>query len=429
MNIMHSLKNKIVSWKNWFQKASWKKKIALIVAVIIVIYIATSPLRSKGTVYTTEPVSKNTVIDTVSESGNIASSGRFDVYSTSTGYIEEVYVQNGIMVERGDDLFKVKSTSTPQEQASAYTSYQNAASAQKTSEQNKLTYQALLGKDRQTVIDAQNAVDFKNNNTVNPATKKEYTDLEKQSIDASIENARQTFTADEKKYLDVDTSINAAKAAVNSTWLAYQATKDVVVGAPAPGVIANFSYSIGDKVVANASSALSSASSATPALVILGDLSKVSVKIPLNEVDVNKVKIGQAATITFDAFRDRKYKGHVSTIDTAGTNTNGVITYNASVVIDNPDTNIKTEMTATVAIETARHANVLTVTNSAVKPYKGGKAVLVKGEDKANLVKNKAGKQLPLHYVPVKIGLKGVTRTEITSGVTEGMEVVTSSIN
>jgi len=31
--------------------------------------------------------------------------------------------------------------------------------------------------------------------------------------------------------------------------------------------------------------------------------------------------------------------------------------------------------------------------------------------------------------VPVKVGLKGITKTEITEGVTPGMQVVTSSIN
>jgi multidrug efflux pump subunit AcrA (membrane-fusion protein) len=86
-------------------------------------------------------------------------------------------------------------------------------------------------------------------------------------------------------------------------------------------------------------------------------------------------------------------------------------------------------MTATVSIETAKHENVLTVPNSAVKPYKGGKAVVVVGVTKDSQVKNKAGKKLPFHYVPVKVGLKGITRTEIISGVSEKTEVVTSSIN
>ena len=413
----------------WYIKASWKRKIIIAIVVIIALFFLTAPLRPTVPEYTTSPVTRSSVSDIVSESGNVASSGRFDVYSTSTGYIEEVYVQNGDSVKRGTNLFKVKSTATPQEQATAYANYQTALSAQKTAEQSKLTYQALLGKDRQAVLDAQNTVDYKNNNTTNPATKKDYTDLEKQSIDASLGNSRQTFTADEKKYIEADVAINSAKASVNSTWLAYQATQDITITAPAPGTIANFSAALGDKVTANTTTLSSTAISAAPAMVILGDLAKTAIRIALNEVDVDKVKIGQTATITFDAFREKKYKGHVVTIDTAGANTNGVITYNATVILDNPDTNIKTEMTATISIETAKHKNVLTVTNSAVKPYKGDKAVIVAGENKDTQVKNKAGKKLPLHYVPVKVGLKGITRTEIISGIKEDTQVITSSIN
>lgn len=428
MNRIHSLQTTFKAFIHWFLKASWKKKVLVAFAVGFVGFIVTSPLRAKGPAYTTEAVTKDTVIDTVSESGNVASSGRFDVYSPSTGYIEEVYVQNGAIVAPGDNLFKVKSTATAQEQATAYTAYQNAVSAAKTAEQSKLTYQALIGKDRQAVLDAQNAVDYKNSNSTNPSTKKDYTELEKQSIDAALENARQTFSADEKKYIEADTAIAAARASINSTWLAYQATQDIVVTAPAPGSIANFSYSIGDKVTANSSTTLTS-SSTVPTLVILGDLSRTNIRIALNEVDVDKVQVGQEATITFDAFRDKKFIGRVSTIDTAGTNTNGVITYIATINLNSIDTTIKTEMTATVSIETAKHENVLTVPNSAVKPYKGSKAVVVLGKSKDTQVKNKAGKELPLHYVPVKVGLKGITRTEILEGVTEGMQVVTSSIN
>lgn len=430
MNILHFLSKSFTFFRNWYLKASWKKRAVVAMVALIVLFFLTSPLRTKGPQYTTESVEKDTVTDVVSESGNVASSGRFDVYSISTGYIEEVYVQNGNLVSLGQKLFKVKSTASPQDQATAYTNYQNAVSAEKTAEQNKQSFDVTMWTKQQALLSAQNDVNYKNDNTTNPSTKKDYTLLEKQAIDSALVQAQKDFSTAEQKYKEADIAITAVKASVNSTWLAYQTTQDVVVTAPAPGTVANFSSSVGDRVTATlGTTTLTAASSATPALVILGDLSKVSIKIPLNEVDINKVKIGQPATIVFDAFREKTYKGHIATIDTAGTNTNGVITYNASVVIDNPDANIKTEMTATTSIETAKHENVLTVPNSAIKPYKGGKAVVVAGADKDSQVKNKTGEKLPYHYVPITIGLKGATKTEIITGVSEKTQVVTSSIN
>jgi multidrug resistance efflux pump len=401
--------------------------VLVIVGIILALLVLTSPFRKKTPLYTTEPVTRSTVSDIVSESGNVASSGRFDVYSTSTGYIEEVYVQNGEEVSTGDNLFKVKSTATAQEQATAYANYQTAVSSEKAAEQNTLTLDALMWTKQQALLAAQNTVNYKNNNAKNPSTNSNYTDLEKEGIDSALVEAQKDFASAEQKYKEAGIAITAGKASVTSTFIAYQATQNVVVTAPAPGRVANFSYSKGDKVSAPVATSLSS--TAVPTLVILSDLSKTTIRIPLNEVDVDKVKVGQVATIIFDALRDKQYKGRVINIDTAGTNTNGVITYNATIAIINPDTNIKTEMTATVSIQTAKHTNVLSVPNSAVKPYKGGKAVIVVGKNKNGQVKNKAGKVLPLHYVPVKIGLKGITNTEIIDGVSQNTQVVTSSIN
>ncbi len=101
MNIINSLFKKITSLKDWFFKASWKKKLIVFIVAFVALFILTSPLRAKPPTYTTEPVTKATVADIVSESGNVASSGRFDVYSPSTGYIEESYVQNGDPIKVG----------------------------------------------------------------------------------------------------------------------------------------------------------------------------------------------------------------------------------------------------------------------------------------------------------------------------------------
>jgi HlyD family secretion protein len=68
-------------------------------------------------------------------------------------------------------------------------------------------------------------------------------------------------------------------------------------------------------------------------------------------------------------------------------------------------------MTANLTIETNVRNNVLSVINAAIRPYKGTKAVQV--------IKN--GK---LEYDPVTTGIKGLDRTEITSGVTEGEKVI-----
>jgi len=89
----------------------------------------------------------------------------------------------------------------------------------------------------------------------------------------------------------------------------------------------------------------------------------LQVKIPLIEGDINKIKVGQDATIDIAAIKERKFEGNVIRVDEYGTDTSGVITYNVYVKINNPDPAIKPSMSATVTIEAARHENTLVPNN------------------------------------------------------------------
>ncbi|MDD5433706.1 MAG: hypothetical protein PHE77_03610, partial [Candidatus Pacebacteria bacterium] len=57
-------------------------------------------------------------------------------------------------------------------------------------------------------------------------------------------------------------------------------------------------------------------------------------EISLNEVDVAKVKIGQRAIITFDAIDELEITGKVEDVDTIGTVSQGVVSYNVKIIFD-----------------------------------------------------------------------------------------------
>ena len=92
--------------------------------------------------------------------------------------------------------------------------------------------------------------------------------------------------------------------------------------------------------------------------------------------------------------------------------------YNAYVTILNADAQIRSGMTADVTITTKKRRDVLTVPNSSVKPYKGGRAVRVLDE-----------KTKEVTYIPVEIGIRGKDRTEIIKGISEGTGVITALPN
>jgi multidrug efflux pump subunit AcrA (membrane-fusion protein) len=139
---MNKLKPIIKPFKrlfSWFKKTRMRNKIIIIVLMLIAAYFISGRIRNanKPPEYLTQKVEVNTIEQIVSETGNVNSSGIVDVYSNSTGMIEEIYVEDGDEVKENQNLFKVHSTATQQEKATAYASYQNAVSAEKTAEQNK----------------------------------------------------------------------------------------------------------------------------------------------------------------------------------------------------------------------------------------------------------------------------------------------------
>lgn len=323
--------------------------------------------------------------------------------------------------KKGDKLFKVEFTATEQEKAAAYATYLSAVNSEKNAVNGKVSAQSTLEKDRQAVIDASTAVTNMQNNINtsqnNSATKQAYTQNEIDSINSNLTSARETFTADEGKYNTADNNINSTKSSVTSAWLSYQATQDAVVTAQVSGVISNLSYDVGDQVTASMNTSSNTNTTASSVLVI-GTQSQSVVKIQINEVDIDKVKVGQEATVTVSAIKDKTFNGKVTRLDDYGTDTSGVITYDVFVKVTDPDEQIKPLMSAVVVIQTTKHENALVVPNSAVKPYKGGKAVQVPDT-------SKPGNQLK--YVQVKTGIKSINKTEILEGLKEGAKIVTST--
>lgn len=172
------------------------------------------------------------------------------------------------------------------------------------------------------------------------------------------------------------------------------------IRAPFGGIITNITAKIGQP-----------ASGALATLVSDTQLAQAS----LNEVDAVNVKVGQKATITFDALPNITISGTVSEVDTIGTVTQGVVSYNTQVALDVPNSEVKPGMSDNVSIITNVRQNTLMVPNSAVTTKQGMSTVQVLGAS-----------GMP-QTVQVVTGLSNDTMTEILSGLNEGNSVVTQT--
>jgi len=204
--------------------------------------------------------------------------------------------------------------------------------------------------------------------------------------------------------LDIKTQEITIRQRENALADAREKLADYYVRAPFAGRVANVAIKKGDTA---------SASTVVATLITNQSLAELS----LNEIDVTNVKVGQKATLTFDAVSDLSISGTVAEVDTIGTETQGVVNYAVKISFDTQDERIRPGMSVNAVIITAAKPDVLLVPNSAVKAQGGRSYVEI--IDQANAVPRRQ---------MVVVGLTNDTVTEILSGLEPGQMVVTRTI-
>jgi HlyD family secretion protein len=182
------------------------------------------------------------------------------------------------------------------------------------------------------------------------------------------------------------------------------------ITAPIDGIILSRDVEVGDAV----SSILVLGSSATLVMTI-GDTSQVYVKGKVDESDIGRVYLGQAARIKVESFKDKVFKGHVTKISPMGVEKDNVTTFEVRVSIDNPGGELKAEMTANAEIILEEHKNVLQIPEGAIIYDKDKNAFVEVPDPHAKEGKRK---------VAVKVGISNGAKTEVVEGLKEGDRVV-----
>lgn len=176
-----------------------------------------------------------------------------------------------------------------------------------------------------------------------------------------------------------------------------------ILRSPINGIITERDVELGEIVTANAN--------------IVSVISEAQFEIETNipEADIAKIKIGNTARVTLDAYgSDTQFPAVVTKINPAETVIEGVSTYKTTLQFVNKDNRIRSGMTANLDIVTAQKSGVLVVPQRAVSGKGGEKFILVNEGDAKSPVERK-----------VTTGLKGTNgEIEIISGAQEGEMVV-----
>ncbi|MDO8377883.1 efflux RND transporter periplasmic adaptor subunit [Phenylobacterium sp.] len=158
-------------------------------------------------------------------------------------------------------------------------------------------------------------------------------------------------------------SVEATRARVGQSQAALRSTRvdlsRTMVVAPIDGVIVDRQIEPGQTVAASLSA---------PVLFrIAQDLSKVQVKISVDEADIGQVKEGQAVKFTVDAFPDDNFTGIVTQVRKQPVTDQNVVAYTVMAEADNPRGNLLPGMTANADIVIEQKAGVMKVPAAALR--------------------------------------------------------------
>ncbi|MEN6615208.1 MAG: efflux RND transporter periplasmic adaptor subunit [Syntrophorhabdus sp.] len=215
-----------------------------------------------------------------------------------------------------------------------------------------------------------------------------------------------------KRELDVSAAqVELGKAKVKEAQEKFKALKVshsyTKIYAPISGYISAVATQEGETVVSGLSA---------PNLITIIDPTKLEMWIYVDETDIGRVKPGLRVEYWVDAYRERIYNGVIDRIYPQPELKENIVYYLAIVKIDPQDAvSLKPEMTSHVRIIIEQKSNVIVVPNGAIR-----------FEDKKNVVYVRSkGKSFRQEVTP---GVRDQKYTEITSGLSEGQEVIVPSL-
>lgn len=312
----------------------WRKLGWLVVAAILALgaYAFWSLNTTRAAVtYTTEPVTHGNLTVVVTATGSAQPITQVNISSELSGTVRKVLVDYNSTVKAGQalaelDMDKLKAT-VESVRAKLDAAKARVADAVATIEERLREYDR-----KKALISRQAATDR---------------DLEvaKSAYDRAVAQHRSA---------QADVAVAEADLRLNEINL----TKACICS-PIDGVVLKRSVDPGQIVA--------SSLQAPVLFVIAQDLRHMELQVDVDEADVGKVKVGQAATFSVDAYPDRKFPATIRDIRYGSETVQGVVTYKAVLSIDNSDLMIRPGMTATAQIVVQQVQDALLVPNPALR--------------------------------------------------------------
>lgn len=432
------------------------KWILISAGVLVVVLIVLSKMgvfgKQEGTKATAEKAARRTIIEVVNASGKVYPEVEVKISPDISGEVTELTVAEGDTVKKGQLLARIY--------ADIYSLQRNqAASGLKQSESQVATSEAQLA-NAAASLDALKATLDQAQKNFDMQKKLFYDKVISQSeynvAEASLKTAKANYNAALEGLKSSRANITGAQANAQSALANLEkANKDLSrteITAPMDGVVSLLSIKKGEKVAGNSFNVGTE-------MLRIADMSKIEVRVDVGENDVPKVRLGDSALVSIDAYPDRKFKGTVTQIASSNngaatnalgsTTSNDVTQYKVFIrLVPSTYTDLvhkgffpfKPGMSASADIQTQTRVNVISVPINAVTTREKDDSTKKGNFKKENEEDNNSNTtslddlevlvfvKQPDNRVKkriVKTGIQDLNYIEITSGLKEGEEVIT----
>ncbi|BCG47308.1 ABC transporter, RND-adapter-like protein [Citrifermentans bremense] len=294
--------------------------------------------------YKTQKVERGSIVSTVSATGTLNAVVTVQVGTQVSGTIAKLYVDFNSQVKKGQPIAQIDPALF--------------LSAVQQSRGNALNAEASLAKARVTLADAKRTLNRNRALLSEGIIAQSDLDAAQTAYDAALAGVRGA----EAVLLQTRGALKQAETNLNYS----------TIKSPVDGIVVSRNVDVGQTVAA---------SFQTPTLfTIAQDLTKMQIDTSIDESDISRLKVGQKAEFTVDAYPEQTFQGEVVQIRNAPVVTQNVVTYVAVIGVDNRQLLLKPGMTANVSVQTMRKDDLLKVPSAALR----FKPKAEKGKDKEN---------------------------------------------
>lgn len=296
---------------------------------------------------------------TVSASGAVNPVTQVSVGTQVSGQVRDVFVDFNSEVKAGQLIAQIDPQTLEYRLNSALADLDAANAAVAIAQANAASARANVSRARTDLTEAQR----NHERNLSLVAQGFIAQSEADRTRAALASAQESLKAVEALVGVSEAQISSARANVKQREAAVsQARVDLSrtrITSPVNGIVIKRTVERGQTVAASLQ--------APELFVIAQNLSEMQVDASIDEADVGRIKPGQKATFTVDAFPGRTFEGQVKQVRKAATNVSNVITYIAVVGFANGDSRLLPGMTANVRVVTDQRENVLKVPNAALR--------------------------------------------------------------